>query len=70
MSTYREKLPQLGDRLFITDGGLETTLYFDKESVALHVVLPRINIFGGCCGTDVRHLSAIYSHLSRCIVTA
>ncbi len=29
MSTYRTQLPQLGDRLFMTDGGLETTLIFD-----------------------------------------
>ncbi len=28
MSTYRTQLPQLGDRLFLTDGGLETTLIF------------------------------------------
>ncbi|MEA2985206.1 MAG: homocysteine S-methyltransferase [Alphaproteobacteria bacterium] len=28
MSKYRNNLPQLGDRLFLTDGGLETTLIF------------------------------------------
>ena len=28
MNTYRTQLPQLGDRLFVTDGGLETTLIF------------------------------------------
>ena len=28
MSTYRKQLPQLGDRLFMTDGGLETTFIF------------------------------------------
>jgi S-methylmethionine-dependent homocysteine/selenocysteine methylase len=28
MSRYRSALPQLGDRLFLTDGGLETTLIF------------------------------------------
>jgi homocysteine S-methyltransferase len=28
MSLYRTRLPQLGDRLFIADGGLETTLIF------------------------------------------
>ncbi|HEY8580206.1 MAG TPA: homocysteine methyltransferase, partial [Beijerinckiaceae bacterium] len=27
-STYRRNLPQLADRLFLTDGGLETTLIF------------------------------------------
>ena len=28
MSKYRHTLPQLGDQLFLTDGGLETTLVF------------------------------------------
>ncbi len=28
MSKYRARLPQLGNRLFLTDGGLETTLVF------------------------------------------
>ncbi|MBX3356220.1 MAG: homocysteine S-methyltransferase family protein [Phycisphaeraceae bacterium] len=28
MSRYRHSLPQLGERLFLTDGGLETTLVF------------------------------------------
>jgi len=31
MSTYRNRLPQLGDALFLTDGGLETTLIFHDE---------------------------------------
>ena len=30
MSVYRQALPQLGDRLFITDGGLETSLIFHE----------------------------------------
>jgi S-methylmethionine-dependent homocysteine/selenocysteine methylase len=30
MSKYRNKLPQLSDRLFLTDGGLETTLIFHE----------------------------------------
>ena len=30
MSLYRNQLPQLEDRLFLTDGGLETTLVFHK----------------------------------------
>ena len=30
MSQYREQLPQLGERLFLTDGGLETTLVFHE----------------------------------------
>jgi S-methylmethionine-dependent homocysteine/selenocysteine methylase len=28
--TYRSELPQLGDRLFLTDGGIETTLIFHE----------------------------------------
>ena len=28
MSKYRASLPQLGEKLFLTDGGLETTLVF------------------------------------------
>ena len=28
MSKYRKSLPQLGSQLFLTDGGLETTLIF------------------------------------------
>lgn len=31
MSIYRDNLPQLADKLFITDGGLETDLYFNKK---------------------------------------
>jgi homocysteine S-methyltransferase len=34
MSIYRQRLPQLHDELFLTDGGLETTLIF-HEGVAL-----------------------------------
>jgi S-methylmethionine-dependent homocysteine/selenocysteine methylase len=30
MSKYRKRLPQLGDQLFLTDGGLETTLVFHE----------------------------------------
>jgi S-methylmethionine-dependent homocysteine/selenocysteine methylase len=30
MSKYRKRLPQLGDDLFLTDGGLETTLVFHE----------------------------------------
>jgi S-methylmethionine-dependent homocysteine/selenocysteine methylase len=30
MSKYRKRLPQLGDDLFLTDGGLETTLIFHE----------------------------------------
>lgn len=25
----------------------------------LHIALPALNVLGGCCGTDIRHLRAI-----------
>lgn len=31
MSKYRQRLPQLGDALFITEGGIETTLVFHEN---------------------------------------
>ena len=31
MAKYRNKLPQLSDKLFLTDGGLETTLIFHDK---------------------------------------
>ena len=31
MATYRNSLPQVSDTLFITDGGLETTVQTDYE---------------------------------------
>src|SRR4051794_37911991 len=34
MSKYRSNLPQLADKLFLTDGGLETTLIF-HDGIAL-----------------------------------
>jgi homocysteine S-methyltransferase len=30
MSKYRDQLPQMGSKLFLTDGGLETTLIFHQ----------------------------------------
>ena len=30
MPKYRTRLPQLADRLFLTDGGMETTLIFHE----------------------------------------
>lgn len=45
MSPYRNRLPQLGDRPFITDGGLETTLIYhegiDLPHFAAFVLLDR-----------------------------
>ena len=43
MPKYRDNLPQLGDRLFLTDGGIETTLIFQEgwelpEFAAFHLL--------------------------------
>jgi hypothetical protein len=50
---YRERLPQLDGGVFLTDGGIETTL--------MKALLPSVNVLGGCCGTDHRHVGAICS---------
>ena len=42
MSKYRHRLPQLRNALFLTDGGLETTLVFHE-----HVELPYFAAFDG-----------------------
>ena len=39
MPKYRDQLPQLSGRLFLTDGGLETTLIF-HEGVELQLTSP------------------------------
>jgi len=43
MPNYRDNLPQLGDRLFLSDGGIETTLIFQEgfelpEFAAFHLL--------------------------------
>ncbi len=35
------------------------------ENAALRRLVPSLNIFGGCCGTDLRHAEAIAAELSR-----
>ena len=64
---YRERLPQLDGGLFVTDGGIETTTELDEgdpadlgeRHAALRPSLPRVNVLGGCCGTDHRHVTSI-----------
>ena len=99
---YRNALPQLDGALFVTDGGIETTLIF-HEGLELRIrglranasrkshaelndsteldagnphelgaqyaefkrrLLPRLNVVGGCCGTDHRHVEHIASACS------
>jgi methionine synthase I (cobalamin-dependent) len=32
---------------------------FGVQIAAVHASRPRINVLGGCCGTDARHIAAI-----------
>ena len=45
MAKYRRQLPQLGDKLFLTDGGIETTLMFhegmDLPAMAAFTLIPQ-----------------------------
>lgn len=36
---------------------------FGQQLAALHVAHPHLNVLGGCCGTDPRHLAAIAANL-------
>ena len=38
---------------------------FGDQLASLHLREPRINVLGGCCGTDARHIEAIASSLHR-----
>lgn len=73
MAKYRDALPQLGGDWFLTEGGIETTLVFDKgldlpefSSFPLLETLTKVNILGGCCGTDHRHVDAIFQACRSC----
>ena len=64
MPRFRQQLPQLDGDPFLTDGGIETTLTFTEgltlpELADLLRRLPSLNVLGGCCGTDHRHIEAI-----------
>ena len=55
MSKYRHRLPQLANSLFLTDGGLETTLIYHE-----HLDLPLFAAFDLLkdeAGTDMPRLS-------------
>jgi S-methylmethionine-dependent homocysteine/selenocysteine methylase len=48
MASYRAQLPQLGDRLFLTDSGLETTLVFkDGYDLPAFAAFPLLDTDGG-----------------------
>jgi homocysteine S-methyltransferase len=58
MSTYRHCLPQQGNRLFMTDGGLETTLIFhDGLELPYFAAFPLLVQPGG-----EQHLRRYYEH--------
>jgi methionine synthase I (cobalamin-dependent) len=67
MARYQHNLFQLSGELFITDGGLEVREVrddgnpeeFGGQHRALRDKLNHLNVLGGCCGTDHRHLEAI-----------
>jgi S-methylmethionine-dependent homocysteine/selenocysteine methylase len=66
MSRYRQHLPQLQSRLFLTDGGLETTLIYHE-----HVELPLFAAFellNSSAGVDVlRRYFSTYAEIAyRC----
>lgn len=64
MSKYRKRLPQLKDRLFMTDGGMETTLIFHQgidlpEMAAFHLLKDE-------AGTEIlRSYYALYAGMAR-----
>jgi len=47
---------ELDDAADLDDGDPDE---FGRESAELRQRFPRINVLGGCCGTDVRHIQAI-----------
>ena len=64
MSKYRKRLPQLGDDLFLTDSGLETTLIF-HDGLALPC-FAAFDLLRGEAGTEVlRRYFERYAQIAR-----
>ena len=57
MARYREALPQLGGGLFLTDGGIETTLIFNERLELPHFAA--FDLLRRPGGTDQRHVEQI-----------
>jgi S-methylmethionine-dependent homocysteine/selenocysteine methylase len=58
MSQYRNSLPQMDDRLFVTDGGIETTLIFhDKLELPLFAAFHLLK--------DAKGIAALRSYFAR-----
>ncbi len=52
---------ELDEATELDDGDPEA---LGEEYLALHHLLPRMNVVGGCCGTDQRHVESIARHLA------
>ena len=52
---------ELDESTELDDGDPEA---LGEEYLALHNLLPRMNVVGGCCGTDERHVASIARHLT------
>jgi S-methylmethionine-dependent homocysteine/selenocysteine methylase len=57
----RRSHAELDESTELDDGDPEE---LGEEYLALHKLLPRMNVVGGCCGTDERHVDAIARHLT------
>jgi S-methylmethionine-dependent homocysteine/selenocysteine methylase len=49
---------ELDDALELDEGNPKE---FGKDNLSLLELLPQANVFGGCCGTDIRHVESILS---------
>jgi hypothetical protein len=64
MSKYRNRLPQLKDRLFLTDGGLETTLIYHDSMNLPHFAA--FDLLKDDAGTEIlRRYFKRYTELAR-----
>jgi homocysteine S-methyltransferase len=57
----RRSHAELDEATELDDGDPEA---LGEDYLALHKRLPRMNVVGGCCGTDERHVAAIARHLT------
>lgn len=58
----RRSHAELDESTDLDDGDPEE---LGEQYLALHHLLPRMNVVGGCCGTDERHVASIARHLTR-----
>lgn len=64
MARYHNSLPQLGDALFLTDGGIETTLIFHEGLQRPHFAA--FDLLKTKNGEDVlRRYSQIYADIAQ-----